>query len=237
MLILSIDSTAKEASAALLHDGKWLGEINLNSGYTHSEALLPAVEFLLTSAKLTPSDVDVFACAAGPGSFTGVRIGAATIKGLAFGRGNSCCAVPTLLALAENVLELHGIAAAVMDARRGQVYTAIFDCRGDEPIRLTPDDAIPIEELGELIMKLDIKDTPVYLVGDGYDIAYLKLADKISSIRPTPSLMRPHSALSAARVAARMAARGELCSDVTLTPYYLRLSQAEREYNEKHNIK
>lgn len=235
MLILSIDSTAKEASAALYRDGRTLGEIDLNSGYTHSEALLPAVEFLLRSAKLSPDDVDVFACAAGPGSFTGVRIGAATIKGLAFGRGSCCAAVPTLEALAENVLDLHGIACAVMDARRGQVYTAVFDCRGEHPVRLTEDDAIPVLELYDILSAYG--DTPIYFVGDGYDIAYNALADKLPSVHPTPRPLRAHSAASVAAVADRIVKRGELCDDVTLTPTYLRLSQAEREYNEKHNIK
>lgn len=235
MLILSIDSTAKEASAALYRDGKTLGEIDLNSGYTHSEALLPAVEFLLRSAKLSPDDVDVFACAAGPGSFTGVRIGAATTKGLAFGKGSVCAAVPTLEALAENVLDLHGIACAVMDARRGQVYTAVFDCRGDAPVRLTEDDALPVSELYDILSAYS--DAPVYFVGDGYDIAYSALAHKLPSVRITPRPLRAHSAASVAAVAERMAARGELCDDFTLTPSYLRLSQAEREYNEKHNIK
>ena len=146
MLILSLDSTAKEASAALFRDGRLLGEISLNSGYTHSESLLPSLEFLLSSAKLTPNDVDVFAAAVGPGSFTGVRIGAATVKGLAFGRGACCVGTSTLEALATNVRELRGIAVPVMDARRGQVYTAVFDCRDGEPKRLTEDDAMLITE-------------------------------------------------------------------------------------------
>ncbi len=235
MLILSIDSTAKEASAALYKDGVTLGEINLNSGYTHSEALLPAVEFLLRSAKLTPDHVDVFACAAGPGSFTGVRIGAATVKGLAFGRGCCCAAVPTLEALAENVLDLHGIACAVMDARRGQVYTAVFDCRGEYPVRITEDDAIPANELYEILATYG--DTPIYFVGDGYHIAHGALAEKLAYVRETPRPLRGHSAASVAAVAERMAKRGELCDAIALTPTYLRLSQAEREYNEKHNIK
>lgn len=237
MLILSLDSTAKEASAALYRDGKLLGEINLNSGYTHSESLLPSLEFLLSSAKLMPNDVDVFAAAVGPGSFTGVRIGAATVKGLSFGRGKCCVGTSTLEALAVNVRELRGIAVPVMDARRGQVYTAVFDCRDGEPKRLTEDDAMQITELGEMLSGMDFDDTPVYFVGDGYDIVMRQLAESVPNVSSTPIALRPHSAASVARLAERIADEGGLIDDLALTPYYLRLSQAEREYNEKHNIK
>lgn len=236
MLILSIDSTAKEASAAILRDGVAVGEVNLRAGNTHSEQLLPAVDFLLRSLGLSPSDADVFACAAGPGSFTGVRIGAATIKGLAFGRGKCCAAVSTLEALAENLRDLNGIACAVMDARRGQVYTATFDVRGEYPVRLTPDEAMSVDELGEMLAKHNF-DCPIYLVGDGYDVAYARLCGKINGLVPTPAPLRTHSAASVAAVAQRMAERGELTDDVSLSPSYLRLSQAEREYNEKHGVK
>lgn len=236
MLILAIDSTAKEASAALCRDGAAVGEVNLRAGNTHSEQLLPSVDFLLTASGKTPADVDVFACAAGPGSFTGVRIGAATVKGLAFGRGKCCAAVSTLEALAENVRGLGGVAVAVMDARRGQVYTATFDCRGGDPVRLTDDDAMSVTELGDMLAALGL-DCPVYLVGDGYDVAYPLLSERLSNLALTPVPLRTHSAASVAAVAARMAARGELVDDVALSPSYLRLSQAEREYNEKNGIK
>ncbi len=236
MLILAIDSTAKEASAAVWQNGALVGEVNLHTGNTHSEQLLPSVDFLLKSLKLTPSDPDVFACAAGPGSFTGVRIGAATIKGLAFGRGKCCAAVSTLEALAENLHGLNGIACAVMDARRGQVYTATFDVRNGETKRLTPDDAMSVDELGEMLANFGF-DCPVYLVGDGYDVAYPRLKDKLISLAETPTSLRAHSAVSVAAVAARMAEKGELMDDISLSPSYLRLSQAEREYNEKHGIK
>lgn len=235
MLILSIDSTAKESSAALFRDGRLIGEINLNSGYTHSESLLPSVEFLLNSSKLSPSDVDVFAAAVGPGSFTGVRIGAATVKGLAFGRGSCCAAVSTLEALALNTSELGGISVPVMDARRGQVYTAVFDCRGDIPIRLTEDSAMSVSELGKLLAETDLGGADIYFVGDGYDIVMRELSDKVENVRATPAVMRTHSAASVAKVAQKMADKGLLVNDVSLSPCYLRLSQAEREYNEKHN--
>ncbi len=237
MLILAIDSTAKEASAALVRDGAAIGEVNLRSGNTQSEQLLPSVDFLLRASGYSSSDADIYACAAGPGSFTGVRIGAATIKGLAFGRGKCCAAVSTLEALAENVRGLHGIAVAVMDARRGQVYTATFDCRGDgDPTRLTPDGAMSVSELADTLAKADYR-APIYLVGDGYDVAYPTLAERLDDLRPTPVPLRTHSATSIAFVAERMARHGELCDDISLSPSYLRLSQAEREYNEKHGIK
>ncbi len=236
MLILAIDSTAKEASAAVWKNGTAIGEVDLRAGNTHSEQLLPAIEFMLRAAGLTTADVDIYACAAGPGSFTGVRIGAATVKGLAFGHGKCCAAVSTLEALAENVRDLHGIAVAVMDARRGQVYTATFDCRGDgAPTRLSPDDAMSVEELAEKLAEANY-GCPIFLVGDGYDVAYPALSEKLGNIAVTPAPLRTHSAASVAAVAARMAEKGELCDDISLSPSYLRLSQAEREYNEKHGI-
>ena len=242
MLILAIDSTAKISSAALLRDGTPLGEVTLNTGNTHSETLLPSVEFLLSSARLTVADIDVFACAVGPGSFTGVRIGAATIKGLAFGRGQCCAAVGTLEALAERAADMRGIVVPVMDARRDQVYTAVFDCADCTPRRLTPDDAMSVDELGELLTShsaasgIDTAGRMIYFVGDGYDLVHDRLASKLPNIADTPRDLRDHSALSAARAAHRRLASGELTlNDAgTLSPTYLRLSQAEREYNEKH---
>lgn len=234
MLILAIDSTAKIASAALLRDGVLTGEVTLNTGNTHSETLLPSVEFLLGAAHLTVGDVDVFACAAGPGSFTGVRIGAAAVKGLAFGRGKCCAAVGTLPSLAEHVADMRGIAVPVMDARRDQVYAAAFDCEDGTPKRLFPDDALSVDALGARLAEHASRQ--IYFVGDGYDLVHDRLSSRLANVADTPLGLREHTAASTARAAYRLITSGELAliDAAELSPTYLRLSQAEREYNEKH---
>lgn len=235
MLILAVDSTAKISSAALVKDGKVLGEVTLDTGNTHSETLLPAVEFLLDAARLTVGDIDVFTCAAGPGSFTGVRIGAATIKGLAFGRGECCLPISTLEALAEHAADTRAVVVPVMDARRDQVYTAVFDCADGAPKRITDDDAMSVDELIEML-PAHADGSPVYFVGDGYSLVRDRAAEKLPNVAVTPLPMRDHAASAAAAAAYRRLISGEvtLIDAEALTPSYLRLSQAEREYKEKH---
>ena len=234
MLILAIDSTAKTAAAALVRDGVSIGSVTLDAGNTHSETLLPAVEFLLSSTYLTVCNIDVFACAVGPGSFTGVRIGTATAKGLAFGRGDVCAAVDELDALAENLADTNCIACPVMDARRDQVYTAVYECVDGGVRRLTDDMAISVDELGEVLSSIE-SELPICFVGDGYDLVYPRLSSKLPRTAETPKLMRGHNAVSVARAAERMINSGiPLVDAESLSPSYLRPSQAEREYAEKH---
>ena len=234
MLILAVDSTAKTAAAALVRDGESVGSVTLDAGNMHSETLLPAVEFLLSSACLNIDNIDVFACATGPGSFTGVRIGTAAVKGLAFGRGSVCAAVDVLDAIAENLADTDCIACPVMDARRGQVYTAVYECRGVDVKKLTDDMAISADELGGVIAAINT-ELPVMFAGDGYDIVYPKLSARLPNVRETPRILRGHSAVSVARAAMRDIECGkDLVDAETLSPIYLRPSQAEREYAEKH---
>ncbi len=234
MLILAVDSTAKISSAALVRDCKTIGEISLDTGNTHSETLLPSVEFLLRAARLSVPDVDIFACAVGPGSFTGVRIGTATVKGLAFGRGACCVPVGTLPSLAERVSGLRGIAVPVMDARRDQVYTAAFDCSDGTPRRMTDDDAVSVDELGERLATV-ARDKQIYFVGDGYTLVRDRLAARLPNVGNTPEPLREHSASAVAAAARRYLLSGNAPVDAAaVAPVYLRLSQAEREYNEKH---
>ena len=157
MKILALDSTAKVASVALCEDEHLLGELTLNNGNTHSQTLLPMVEFLLDKFELSPSDVDLFAVAAGPGSFTGVRIGAATVKGLAFGKETPCAGVSTLESLAYNLCDYDGLICPVMNARRQQVYTALFRAKDGVLERLMPDSAIAITDLDQ---RLSVFDEP-----------------------------------------------------------------------------
>ena len=230
MKILALDSTAKVASVALCEDELLLGELTLNNGNTHSQTLLPMVEFLLNKFELSPADIDLFAAAVGPGSFTGVRIGAATVKGLAFGRKAPCAGVSTLEALAYNLCDHNSLICPVMNARRQQVYTALFRAKDGVLERLMPDSAIAIAELDQ---KLAAFDEPVRLCGDGYDITLPLLTH---AVIPTSERYRHQSAYSVAQVARKMQNVGELCTDITLSPIYLRLSQAERERAERLGV-
>ena len=230
MKILALDSTAKVASVALCEDEHLLGELTLNNGNTHSQTILPMVEFLLNKFELSPADINLFAASVGPGSFTGVRIGAATLKGLAFGKNVPCTGVSTLEALAYNLCDYEGLICPVMNARRQQVYTALFRAKDGMLERLMPDSAIAITELDQ---RLSAYDEPVRLCGDGYDITLPLLTH---AVIPTSERYRHQSAYSVAQVARRMHAAGELCTDITLSPIYLRLSQAERERDERLGV-
>ena len=230
MIILAFDGTAKCASCAILRDDICLGEYNVDNGLTQSELLLPMAESLMKSLRLIFSDIELYATSVGPGSFTGVRIGAALVKGLAFGKNVPCAEVSTLEALAENARGLRGIIVPAMDARRGQVYTAIFRCDGENLTRLTEDMAISITELGERLREFD---EPIYLTGDGYGVAKKGLTAEGLQIENTPVALRNQSAASVARVALRQFKEGKTVSDTELSPTYLRLPQAERERLER----
>ena len=232
MKILAFDSTATTASVAVSDDSRLLGKVTLNNGNTHSETLLPMAESLLGMLRLTVRDIDLFACSAGPGSFTGVRIGAATVKGMAFGTNKPCVGVSTLEALAYNMRSWRGIICPVMNARRSQVYTAIFSRDGENIERLSEDMAIAAEELDE---RLSDCDCPVYLVGDGIEVA-LECFKKTDAT-PAPENLRYQSAYSVSQVALRLYNEGKSVSDAELTATYLRLSQAERERLERENNK
>ena len=231
MIILAFDGTAKCASCAVLRDDACLGEYNIDNGLTQSELLLPMAESLMKSLKLNFSDVDLYATSVGPGSFTGVRIGAALVKGLAFGRNIPCASISTLDALAENARGLCGIIVPAMDARRGQVYTAIFRCDGENMEKLTEDMAISIKDLASMLREYG--DEHIYLVGDGYEVARKGLTEDGLTIEITPKALRNESAASVARVALRQYNEGQTVSDSELSPTYLRLPQAERERLER----
>ena len=229
MITLAFDSTARLASVAVVKNGRPLANYTIDNGLTQSELLLPMAEDMLRSLRLSIDDIDLFAVSVGPGSFTGVRIGVALIKGLAFGKGKPVAEVSTLEELAENLRGLDGYVVPVMDARRGQVYTALFRGCGDTLERVTEDSALSIEELYEKIKG----EKRVYLVGDGYETAYKGLTALGAYILDTPTLLRGQSAVSVALVGERMQAEGRLVSDTALKPTYLRMPQAERERLEK----
>lgn len=227
MKILALDSTALTASVAVCDDEKLLSEFTVNNGNTHSETILPMIESMLKRLNLTAKDIDVFACSAGPGSFTGVRIGASTIKGLAFGSDKPCIGISTLRSLAYNIQGCGGIICPVMNARRGQVYNALF---GSDGARICEDRALAIEELCE---ELTNKGR-VYLCGDGADITYRGFAGRVDAV-VVPERYVYQSGYAVAQCALTDYNNGVRTMDIELTPVYLRLSQAERERLERES--
>ena len=237
MKILALDSTAKTASAAVLDGDLALSVLSLNNGNTHSESLLPMAEEVLRRAAVPLDEIDLFAVTAGPGSFTGVRIGVAVVKGLAFGRERPCVGVSTLEAIAEGLAPLGGILCPVMDARRNQVYNALFRVKEGELVRLCPDRAISLADLTRELAEKYPFDT-VRLAGDGYALVKAALDEAGIPALPTPPALQSTTADAVGRCAIRALARGEQVSDSELAPTYLRLPQAERERleKEKQNI-
>ena len=228
MKILALDSSAVVGSVALCEDTRMVAHYTLNTGNTHSQTLLPMIESALKSAEWEIDDLDLLAVSQGPGSFTGVRIGIATVKGLAFGKNIPCAGVSTLEALAYNLSYFNGILCPVMNARRAQVYNALFACRDGVMTRLCPDRAISIAELDEELAGME---QPIYLVGDGYDITLRGLTK--AEVMPVPDELRYQSGYSVALCALAAYERGQAVDDATLAPVYLRPSQAERKRNER----
>ena len=227
MRILAFESSAKAASVALLEDGRLLGEYYQNSGQTHSRTLMQMAEDLLRNCDLTPQDIDAAAVAAGPGSFTGVRIGVAAAKGFAWGREIPCYGVSTLEAMARTAAHLDGILCCAMDARRSQVYNALFRAENGSLTRLTEDRAISLQELEADLIKYE--NLSIILVGDGAVLCYNTLGKKIENLRLLPESLRMQRASGVALSAAATAEAGVSPDAAALVPNYLRLSQAERE--------
>ena len=226
MLILAFESTAKAASAALVRDGKLVSQYSQCSGLTHSRTLLPMGEDMLKNAELSLSDVDLLAVAHGPGSFTGVRIGVSMVKGLAWAGDKPCVGVSTLEAMAWHGLATGGLICPVMDARRSQVYNALFRIQDGKPVRLTEDRPIALTELAE---ELRAFGEPAFLVGDGAELSFRVLTEQGIPCVLAPENLRMQSAWGVA-----MAAQDKQPGSAdTLLPVYLRLSQAERERQER----
>ena len=230
MLILAFETSAKAASAALLEDGRLLGESYQNTGLTHSQTLLVMAENLLAQCGKTVAEVTAVAVAAGPGSFTGVRIGVAAAKGFAWGRQLPCYGVSTLEAMALSLGAWQGYVCPCMDARRSQVYNALFSVSQGTLERLREDRAIALSELAEELKALD---GPIFLVGDGSTLTYRTLSGEIPNLVLPPEHRMHQRADGVALLAAQKIAAGEPGDANALTPNYLRLSQAERERMEK----
>ena len=231
MITLAFDSTAKVASVAVTDGDKLLAGYTINNGLTQSELLLPMAENMLKLLGLSFGDIELLACSVGPGSFTGVRIGTALVKGIAFGRSIPCVSVSTLDALAENLTGLEGIIVPTMDARRGQLYTAIFESTESGMVKTTEDLAISIKELADILKKYEGRD--IFVVGDGYEVARRALTELGVKIAKTPIILTDENAYSVARVAVRLHSEGKATDDLAHLPTYLRVPQAERERLER----
>lgn len=230
MKILALDSTAQIATVALCEDDRLLAEYSVNNGNTHSETILPMAESVLRMLNLTTDNIDLFCASAGPGSFTGVRIGVAAAKGFAWGAEIPCVGVSTLEAMAQQMREFEGLVCCAMDARRQQVYHALFDSSHGELTRLCPDCAISLEELAETLKK---SEKPKIMVGDGAQLCYNTLAKTVPGCILPPENRIMQRASGVAVVAQRLLSEGYAPDSAALVPNYLRLSQAERERNER----
>ncbi len=232
MKILAIDTSAVIASCALCEDEAPIAVYSQKAGLNHSQTMLPMIKNLMDNTGVSIDEIDMLAVSEGPGSFTGIRIGIATIKGLAFAKDKICVGVSTLEAMAKTIgtFATDAIICPVMDARRNQLYNALFEIRGESLLRLTPDRLVDANELAK---ELNEMDKPVYFVGDGYDlITKMNLPFQ----KPTPPAYRWQNAYGVAQAARDLYHRAEdksVFTDKLLRPEYLRLPQAEREAAER----
>ena len=232
MLILAFETSAKAASVALLDENKLLGESYQNTGLTHSQTLMVMAQDLLKSCGKTAADLTAVAVAAGPGSFTGVRIGVAAAKGLSWGGEIPCYGVSTLEAMARSLGVWEGYVCPVMDARRAQVYNALFRVEKGAISYVKEDRAISLQELGQ---ELEALEGPVFLVGDGSVLTCNTLKASVPALVLPPE-HRMHQRASGVALAAKdKILAGEKGDGGALAPNYLRLSQAERERMEKES--
>lgn len=226
MLILAFETSAKAVSVALHDGGVLLAESYQNTGLTHSQTLMSMAQDLLKNCRKSVQDVTAVAVAAGPGSFTGVRIGVAAAKGFGWGAQIPVYGVSTLESMARSLGICDGLVCACMDARRSQVYNALFRVTGGEITRVCPDRAIGLDELAPELLA---QNEPVFLVGDGARLCYNTLLEQVPNLRLMPEHRLHQRASGVALAAAAAIARGESGDGNGLTPNYLRLSQAERE--------
>lgn len=232
MKMLAIDSSATAASTAIWEDGVLRGEFFINTKLTHSQTLMPMVESLLCSTCIDLSEIDRFAVAAGPGSFTGIRIGVAAVKGMAMAQGKPCAAISTLEAMACQMDLVDGMMCAVMDARCSQVYNALFEIKYGEITRITEDRALSIDQLEQQLLK---QKKSVFLVGDGADLCYNKMKVNLPSILVAPEQLKMQRASGVAKAADRLSSERWITAS-ELMPVYLRPPQAERELKKRQTL-
>lgn len=235
MKILSIECSATPCSAAVSENGKILASRFTLDRLTHSQTLMPMVEEVLRESNTSINEVDGFAIAAGPGSFTGVRIGISAVKGLAAASKKPCAAVSTLHAMAHLFKDTDCIVCAVMDARCNQVYNANFDISNSKITRLCEDRALLCEELKKDIENISQNsDKCVIIMGDGAEMFFEYVKD-LKNVTLAPIGKRYQDAEGVAFTAAPLFENGETVAPNELLPIYLRLPQAERELKLKRS--
>ncbi len=231
MKVLAIDTSTAVAAIALMDDEKLLGEYSLNNKKTHSQKLMVMIKEIFKDLEIMPSDIDVFAASTGPGSFTGLRIGVTTAKAMAFATSKPVIGVPTLDALAYNVVTSSFIICPILDARNNQVFTALYQSKDGKLERITEYLGIPVDELVQLIKE---KNKTVIFTGDAIDLHRDYFITELSgNCEFSPLAMRLQRASSVAEIALKMAKEGKFESSFELVPFYLRKSQAERELEKK----
>jgi tRNA threonylcarbamoyladenosine biosynthesis protein TsaB len=233
LTILALETSAKAASCAVVKNGGLFCEAFSDAGLQHSQTLVPMLKAMLESSAVALEEIDAFAVSAGPGSFTGVRIGVAAVKGLTLAKNAPCAGISSLEAMAYNVSMFKGLVLPVMDARRNEFYAALFRCSpltNNKPERLTQDMAIGAEKLLET---LEAYDEPVMLLGDGAELCLEKLGASLPLVLAPEHLRRQRA--SGVAAAALNLAQSEWQTAESLMPIYLRLSQAERERKNKAN--
>lgn len=229
MNIVAMDTSGPLASCAVYRDGSIAHMIVMNQGLTHSETIMPALDDCMRAANLTCDQVDCFASVAGPGSFTGVRIGVCAVKGLAHAWNKRCARIDALETLAMNYQGFDGIACTILDARRNQVYCAAFDMKNGLPERMLEDDAM---EIGAFLDRLP-RDRRLVFLGDGLRVHEKRIRETLPGALIAPANLRDLRADAACLLAA--AKENEWMEARLLTPVYLRIPQAERERNARLN--
>lgn len=231
MKILALETSAKACSAAVTENGRVVASAFQCTGLTHSRTLMPMVEDMLRNADLTLAECDVIAVANGPGSFTGIRIGIAAAKGLAFAAEKPMAGISTLEAMAMNCIGTAGLIVCAMDARRQQVYNALFLSDGNRLTRLSPDRPIALRDLAEEIKCSS--ETHIVVVGDGAHLCHNYLTEAgIPCVLAPPHLLQ-QNAVTVALAAERATAEGRLCSAQELEAVYLRAAQADKLKTQK----
>lgn len=230
MKILAIDTTGTVASVALVDDEKTIGEMTADFKRNHSQTLMPMVQALLEMVETELLEIDYIGCASGPGSFTGLRIGAATAKALAYAVAKPLVAVPTLDALAYNVFSTDRILVPMMDARRGQVYAAFYRWERGLLVRLSPYMA---EDVEEVLRKSNMYKEEKILIGDGVPVYMEQIKASGTDFMLPPQCMRKQRASSVGSLGLVLAREGKLNNDLDFVPFYIRKPQAEREYEKK----
>ena len=234
MKILAVDTSATAASVAVAEENKLIGEFSINTALTHSQTLMPMVDVLLKNTGLSVNDINAVAVNAGPGSFTGVRIGVAAVKGIAFPKNLPCVSVSTLESMAYNMLGNDCVVCSVMDARCSQVYNALFRVKGCTVTRMTDDRALSLTDLKNEFQNISEK---VVLVGDGAVLCSEFLGSELENVMLAPFNNRIQTASSVAYAAFEKINNGETLTADELMPVYLRLPQAQRELNKKLGVK